>query len=123
MLVKENGGWTEAVLPLKSTMLKVSRKMNSVLTSVLLTNSAGKKVQAPRWAQRFKMTTVKETKADKSWSVPTFEPLGFVDSQTYQRAKEWALVADKTSNFAASEAAQAPAPAPRSKALEDDIPF
>ena len=123
VLVKTDAGWTEAVMPLKSTMLKVSRAQNTVLDGLRALNSKKEKVQAPRWSVRYKMTTVKEQKADKSWSVPSFTPLGWVEDDLYYRAKDWAVTAGKSANFALSEAAQAPADKPRSRALEEGVEF
>jgi len=106
VLVKVDGKWVTAVMPLKSTMLKISRKLNNALTTYEVEDALGKRVQAPRWVRVFKMTTTSETRGGNTWAVPVFAPIERVDKETYLIAREWAIAANKSTNFASAEAAQ-----------------
>jgi hypothetical protein len=106
VLVDVDGRWVQAVMPLKSTMLKISRKMNNMLTSFELPDRPG--VVAPRWVQKFKMTTGTAAGGGNDWAVPVFEPAGLIDRETYLLAKQWAIGAGGATNFAVSEEAQEP---------------
>lgn len=111
VLVDVDGKWVQAVMPLKSTMLKISKRMNNLLTSLEVKDSNGNFVQAPRWVKKFTMTTTNETRLGNTWAVPVFTPQdGFVDRDTYAIAKEWAIAANKNSDFAKADAAQAAKP-------------
>jgi hypothetical protein len=106
VLVKVDGRWVTAVMPLKSTMLKISRKMNNTLTTYEIEDALGKRFQAPRWARIFRMTTGTATGGGNDWAVPMFTALARVDKETYLIAREWAIAANKSTNFASAEAAQ-----------------
>jgi len=128
VLVDVDGKWVRAVLPMKSTMLKISRKLNNVLTSFELPNSKGIMKEAPRWVRGFLMTSVNESKMGNTWAVPVFEVMEnadgspwLVSTELYGVAKQWAIAADKSTNFAASEAAQTPKG--NKPDIEDEAPF
>lgn len=57
--------WEEIIIPMKSTMLKKSRRWNKTLMSTLIPGTAK---QAPRWLYPYQLKTVKETKGDQTWS-------------------------------------------------------
>lgn len=119
VLVEVDGKWVQAVMPLKSTMLKISKKLNNVLTSLEVSDGKGNFLQAPRWYMKFKMTTTNETRMGNTWAVPSFEKAGPVDADTYRQAKAWAIAANKSSNFAQADAAQTP----KKSETDDELPF
>jgi len=119
ILIDVDGNWMRAVMPLKSTMLKISKRMNNILSAFELPNKAGELVPAPRWSRIFRMTTGTATGGGNDWAVPKFDVLdGHVDRSTYVVAKAWAVAADKQTNFAASEAAQG-----GGGKVVDEVPF
>jgi len=79
-------------MPMKSTALKVSRKMNSAL-SVLKVPGADAK--APRFLYTWRMTTVKEQKDDMIWSSPKIEIADMVTREIYKSAKDYAVIASQ----------------------------
>lgn len=107
----EDNSWTQAIMPLKSTALKVSRKLNSLVST---TNVPGSKNKAPRFLFEYKVTTVKEQKDVNVWSSPAFQQLNLVTKQVYSAAKEYSIVASQ------NLLARAPEPTDR---VMDDVPF
>jgi len=107
VLVKVDGKWTRAVFPMRSTSLKVSKRLNNQVMALEVPDGRGGMQMAARWAQRWKMTSGTSTGGGNSWAVPVVVPLGWVDQETYNIGREWAIAAGKLTNLAATEAAQA----------------
>lgn len=65
MLNPETGIWEEIIIPMKSTMLKKSRRWNKTLMATLIPGTTNR---APRWLYPYQLKTIKETKNDNTWS-------------------------------------------------------
>lgn len=80
-----NGIWEEIIIPMKSTMLKKSRRWNKTLVATLI---PGTTIQAARWLYPYKLKTVKETKNGNTWSNFDIERLpDMVTADQYRSAK------------------------------------
>ncbi|MHA2428475.1 MAG: hypothetical protein ACXADB_10665 [Candidatus Hermodarchaeia archaeon] len=88
----ETKAWTQCIFPMKSTALKVSRKLNSLVKTTYI---PGTDVRAPRYLYKHRATTVKEQKDTNIWSSPKLEMGGMVNKPEYNAAKEYAIVAEK----------------------------
>ena len=95
LLVKDptENRWYQAIMPLKSTALKVSRRVNSIISTNMITNTKGEKFIAPRFLHSWKLTSIKEAKDTNVWSSPKFELNGMVTREVYSQAKDYAKVA------------------------------
>lgn len=83
-------GWTQTIFPLKSTMLKHSRKWNSNITTMVI---PGTSKVAPRWLYEWRLMAIAETKKDRIWYVPAWKLGNMVDREIYQMAKDYAKIA------------------------------
>lgn len=94
VLVKrpDNKSWTQAIMPMKSTALKVSRRMNSTIQTTMI---PGTNKQAPRWLYKWHALTTRETKDQYVFSAPKFTQLGMVTAGEYNAAKQYAQIAAK----------------------------
>lgn len=82
------GIWEEIIIPMKSTMLKKSRRWNKTLMATLI---PGTQVRAPRWLYPYQLKTVKETKNGNTWSnfdITRLEDM--VNADQYRSAKKFA---------------------------------
>src|SRR5262245_9849572 len=95
--------WTQAIFPMKSTALKVSRKLNSIIKKTLI---PGTQNRAPRFLYSFNFKTVKESKDTNVWSSPTFEQYGIVSREVYDNAKAYAQIAGQNLLARAPESAE-----------------
>jgi hypothetical protein len=84
--------WHQAIMPLKSTALKASRRMNSTINT---TNIPNTDKRAPRWLFKWKLTSVKEQKDNYVWSSPKLEQLDMVTADVYRSAKDYAIISAK----------------------------
>jgi len=84
--------WVQSIAPFKSTALKVSRRMNSLIST---TNIPGTDKKAPRFLFRWKFTTIKEQKDQYVWSSPKLEQEKMVSADVYAAAKAYAIIASK----------------------------
>lgn len=84
--------WVQCIAPFKSTALKVSRKMNSLISTTMI---PGTDKKAPRFLYRWKMTTIKEQKDQYVWSSPKLELEKMVSADVYAAAKAYAVIAAK----------------------------
>lgn len=83
-----NGIWEEIIIPMKSTMLKKSRRWNKTLMATLIPGTSS---QAPRWLYPYQLKTAKETKGDNTWSNLDIERLPeMVTAEQYRAAKAFA---------------------------------
>lgn len=81
------GTWEEIIIPMKSTMLKKSRRWNKTLMATLIPGTTSR---APRWLYPYQLKTVKETKNDKTWSNFDITRLDeMVSADQYRSAKKF----------------------------------
>jgi len=85
----DSQSWTQAVMPLKSTGMKASRKVSAIIQAS--TSPSGKPL--PRFTWKWRLTTYKEQKDNYIWSSPRFERIGMVPKGLYERGKEFATLA------------------------------
>jgi len=117
--------WYQAIMPLKSTALKASRRMNSTIST---TNIPGTDKRAPRFLFKWRMLSVKEQRDDYVWSSPKLEQLDMVTADVYRAAKDYALVAAKgllRRVAAEAEMEEGSGPAKQSRTInpDDEVPF
>lgn len=86
------GAWVQAIAPFKSTALKVSRRMNSNISTTMIPNTD---MKAPRFLYQWQYTTIKEQKDDYVWSSPKLEKGKMVTADVYAAAKAYAIIAAK----------------------------
>ncbi|MDQ3239679.1 MAG: hypothetical protein M3P33_04090 [bacterium] len=109
--------WHQAVMPLKSTALKHSRRMNSTLAT---TKIPGTDKQAPRFLHPWIMKTTKEQKDTNVWSAPAFEPSNkMVSADVYAAAKAYAKIAGAGLLRRSIEETEVK----NAKVIDDEIPF
>ena len=90
MILDANGVPTPALITMKSTQLKKSRKWNSMMMSVKLQGKNGL-YTPPMYSQVYKLTTVKESNDKGQWYGWEVERVGVVESDSvYLAAKEFA---------------------------------
>lgn len=84
----KDGQWDQIIIPMKSTMLKKSRRWNKTLMATLIPGTANR---APRWLYPYQLKTAKETKNDNTWSNFDIERLpDMVTAEQYRAAKSFA---------------------------------
>jgi hypothetical protein len=109
--------WYQCIMPMKSTFLKKSRRLNS---DIRTTKIPGTIMEAPRFLFKYRMKTEKEQKDQNVWNVPTFLQEDMVDADLYQKAKLFAKVAAETTLRRPAAESEAES----GKALADDeVPF
>lgn len=82
------GVWEEIIIPMKSTMLKKSRRWNKTLMATLI---PGTSARAPRWLFPYQLKTVKESKNTNTWSNFDITRLDeMVTADQYRSAKKFA---------------------------------
>lgn len=87
------GVWEEIIIPMKSTMLKKSRRWNKTLMATLIPGTTN---QAPRWLYPYRLRTVKETKNNNTWSNYDIERLPeMVTAEQYRACKAFAELFSK----------------------------
>jgi len=146
VLVKGARGWSPAVMPLKGTHLKRSRRLNALLTAVVLTDAygnaltskPGQVLYAPRFAHVVKVSLIPERNDQGSWFSPTFElvrrvtaaELGLAKAfrDTIARGEVEVNLGQDVSDAATPAAGAARGPvvegdAQSTRDLEDEIPF
>jgi hypothetical protein len=84
--------WVQCIMPMKSTGLKVSRKLNSIVKKSLIPGTQNK---APRFLFQYNLKTIKEQKDTNIWSSPVFEQLGIVSKEVYDAAKAYSIIASQ----------------------------
>ena len=115
----DNGSWTQVIMPMKSTALKVSRRMNSTIQTTMIPNT---NKMAPRWLYKWHALTTRETKDQYVFSSPKFSQLGMVTANEYNAAKQYALIASKglLRRVALESAAEETVD---NKMADDNVPF
>jgi hypothetical protein len=91
MVIDENGSPAPALIVMKSTQLKKSRKWNSMQMSVKLQSSQGGLYTPPMFSQVYRLTTQQESNDKGKWYGWEIERVGSVeDMSVYRLAKEFA---------------------------------
>ena len=84
--------WVQTICPFKSTALKVSRRMNSRISTTMIPNTEKK---APRFLFTWRFRTVKEQADEYVWSSPQLEMEKMVTADVYLAARAYAMIAAK----------------------------
>lgn len=87
-----SSSWVQAIIPIKSTGLKKSRKLNSTIATTVIPNTTKK---APRFLYEWVLKTVKEQKDVNIWSNLDFTQGPMVSRECYDASKQYALIAAK----------------------------
>lgn len=91
VMVLDDGVPNPALIVMKSTQLKKSRKWNSMMLSVKLPSSTGTLFTPPMYSQVYRLTTVSESNDKGKWFGWEIERVGSVeDSNVYSAAKSFA---------------------------------
>ena len=107
----EDGSWTQAIMPFKSTGLKISRKLNSIVKKTYI---PGTQKRAPRFLYTYNFKTVKEQKDTNIWSSLSFEQTDMALREVYANAKAYSEIA------AQDLLTRAPEP---SEGIQEALPF
>lgn len=87
MLVIDEDGASQAVMPLSSTQIKKSKQLMSILSSVKVKGPNGM-VTPPTWSNLVRVTTVPESNDQGSWHGVKFTREGFTqEADLYQMGK------------------------------------
>lgn len=118
--------WDQVVMPLKSTALKVNRRLNNLIAGATI---PGTQLQAPRWLYSYSLRSVLTSKGNNSWYLPepekNPEP---VSAEAYQAGKRFnaqfqaGLVSRANEGDLADTTAAAPV-GERGDPRDDDVPY
>jgi hypothetical protein len=90
LILEEDGTATTALIPMKSTQLKKSRKWNSMVAQRVVMGKNGP-FSPPRFSHVYRLRTVQEENAKGSWHGWEVSLEGMVDdSIVYKQAKDFA---------------------------------
>ena len=90
IVLHEDGSAETALIAMKSTQLKKSRKLNSMISSLTMEGKNGR-FTPPRFSHVYHFKTMTEENAKGKWSGWEFSRIGPVeDAALYNRAKEFA---------------------------------
>lgn len=90
MVIEDDGTWTPALIAMKSTQLKKSRKWNSMMMSVKIMGSNGP-FTPPMYSQVYRLTTQAESNDKGKWYGWEIERIGPVENKhVYFAAKAFA---------------------------------
>lgn len=112
--------WHQCIMPLKSTMLKKSRRWNSEISSTKIPDTT---LKAPRFLYIYRARTMKEQKDDNVWNVPDFVKEDMVDAQLYNQAKLFSQVAAETTLRRPPAETEHEAMKASGKSIDDEVPF
>ena len=88
MVLEDDGSANTALISMKSTQLKKSRKWNSMIAFRTMTNAKGESFQPPRFSHVYKLSTSSEKNDKGSWHGWNIELDGVVeDANVYRSAK------------------------------------
>ena len=94
MVIRDDGTPEPALITMKSTQLKKSRKWNSMMQSVKMAGKSGL-FTPPMYSQLYRLTTVAESNDKGKWFGWEVERIGPVeDASVYQAAKAFATSVD-----------------------------
>ena len=121
LIVDEDGGFQPAVIDMKSTQLKVSRRWKTQIAMQKVTLPDGRKVTPPVFATMWRLRSVEESNDQGSWSNWAVEKVGLVEDRSlYQEARTF------RKSIEAGEVKAAPDEHEQSAARQEadqDIPF
>lgn len=91
LVLTESGGANWALLALKSTALKVSRKWNTIMSGLRLTGKDGRPFNPPSFSHIYSLRVVKEENAQGKWFNLSLdgEPKRLEDPTLYAEAKTY----------------------------------
>jgi len=90
MVVNEDGSSETALIAMKSTQLKKSRKWNSMVASVQVTGANGNTFTPPRFSHLYHLKTSAEENSKGSWHGWEISRDSMIDNaQLYSRAKDF----------------------------------
>jgi hypothetical protein len=92
MRLKEDGGYEFGIISMSRTAMKKGRKLNSLISALQLTNSAGKPFNPPMFSQIYKVTAIPESNAKGdfyNWETKFVKVVD--DMDLYQTAKNFAV--------------------------------
>lgn len=116
LVLKPNGDIGQCVISMTSTQLKKSRRWNSLLMAAKVPTPDGQ-VQAPRFANMWRLTTTPEKNDRGNWRGWVIEPMGLVsNSALYMEAREF---------FKTIEAGliKVTPPAQEQESVTEDVPY
>lgn len=88
---KPKAEWQWAVFPSKSSSLKMTRKWNSMVASLVVKGKDGKSIKPPVFSQVWLLSTYPDQKDDFTWAACDIAHVGSVsDIATYEMAKAFA---------------------------------
>lgn len=116
VVLNEDGSAETALIAMKSTQLKKSRKWNSMVAAVQLKGPNGNVFTPPRYSHVYLMKTSQEENSKGSWHGWEISREGLIDSQAlFTRAKDFAETVS-SGDVVVKHEGEAPAGS-------DDIPF
>ena len=122
LVMSGDGAFQPAVIDMKSTQLKVSRRWKTQIAMQKIKHpKTGVMVVPPLFATMWKITTVEESNDQGTWFTPSVEKVGLVQTRDLMleaKAFRDSVVAGEVK--AASEGVVPPSP---SVQQDDDIPF
>lgn len=90
VIVNDDGTFSNALIAMKATQLKVSRKWNSMIAERVMKLEDGRVIQPPRFSSTYKMGSEAQSNSKGSWHGWTVEVDDFItDSSLYQHCKEF----------------------------------
>ena len=120
LVLDAEGGFQPAVIDMKSSQLKVSRRWKTKIAMQKIKHpKTGAQVTPAVYATMWRLTTTEESNDQGSWANWTLEKVGLVDDRdTFMEAKSF------RESVAAGEAKAAPEEMPADNSVQsDDIPF
>ena len=89
-MLNDDGSYTTALISMKSTQLKKSKKWNSMILSQTMKDKNGKSFDPPSYAYVYRLKTVDEENSKGKWSGWDISLEGVVENaEAYQRAKSF----------------------------------
>lgn len=81
--------WTSVLLNLRSTQIKKSRKLLSILSNIRVDNGSGQRVCPPSWVNMIRLTSAAESNDSGDWYGINVAHEGFIQSaDVYAQAKD-----------------------------------
>ena len=91
LVLREDGGWDQAVISMKSTQLKKSRKWNSMMLGLKLKRADGSLFTPASYSHQYHLTTVPESNDQGNWDGWAIANVGPIsDPELYAASKAFA---------------------------------
>jgi hypothetical protein len=117
-----DGAYQPAVIDMKSTQLKVSRRWKTQIAMQKIKHpKTGAMVVPPLFATVWKITTVEESNDQGTWFTPSVEKVGLVESRDLML--EAKAFRDSVAAGEVKAASEERVPTTASVQQDDDIPF